>query len=77
MKYNYQIRRISKLTGKMNTMVISLTPKEFKEVLAWQRGTDTRVIQAILPYHTPEEREFLISGLSLEEQNEMFGTRDI
>ena len=71
-RQEYQIRKLSKLTGKMNIMAIWLTPAEFKRVLAWNRGKGPD-IQDVLPTHTPAEREFLRSGLSLEEQKEMLG----
>ena len=72
MKQEYQIRKMSKLTGKMNIMAIWLTSEEFKQVLAWNRGKGPN-IQDVLPTLTPEEREFLMSGLSVEEQKEMPG----
>ena len=71
-RQEYQIRKMSKLTGKMNTMAIWLTPEEFKQVLASNRGKGPN-IPDVLPTHTTEERQFLMSGLSVDEQMEMLG----
>jgi hypothetical protein len=71
----YLIRRISPMSGKMNEMEIMLTSSQFKAILAWQRGEGPN-IQEVLPYHTAEVREFIITGLSVEEQSQVFGEED-
>lgn len=64
------------LSGKMNTMTITLTREQFRAVMEWQRNREAK-IQEILPDHTSEEREFLLSGLSIEEQRSFFDTEQL
>lgn len=68
----YLIRRISQVSGKMNEMEMMLTPDQFKAILAWNKG-EGPVIQVALSFLNAEEREFLITGQSREEQNYIFG----
>ena len=68
----FLIRRISALSGRMNEMPIMLTLAEFKQILAWQRGDKRRPIQQIASGCSATEREFLISGMSPDEQEIMF-----
>jgi hypothetical protein len=71
----YLIRRISSVSGKMNEMEIMLTLSQFKAVMAWQRGEGPG-IQYVLPHHSAEVREFLMTGLNVEEQNSVFGEEE-
>ena len=61
------IARTSPFTGKINTMDIDIDPKGFA---LWQSGT---VIQNALPDLTPDEREFLMTGITPEEWEDLFG----
>lgn len=53
--------RVSSLTGKASKMTIRVDPKD---ILKWQEG---EYIQKALWYLTPDEREFIKSGITPEE----------
>lgn len=61
------IARRSPLTGKLNEMDIPVTHAQWT---AWQTGT---LIQVAMPNLTPEQREFLMTGLLPEEWDEAVG----
>ena len=61
----YTIERKSPLTGKVNTMVITMNPSDY---CAWARG---EMIQNALPYLTTDEREFIKTGLIGDEWDAM------
>lgn len=60
------IERESMLSGKKTTMDINVTLDQLKR---WHSG---ELIQNVMPELKPHEREFLISGLTINEQKEMF-----
>jgi hypothetical protein len=62
----YEIERPSPLTGKVNTMVITMEPSDYQ---AWQNG---ELIQNALPYLTADEREFLKTGIYANEWDDLF-----
>jgi len=55
------IERRDPLTGKKNTMEISLTESQRERI---EEGVEC--MQVIIPLHTADEREFLISGIMPE-----------
>lgn len=57
------------VSDKVNEMVIWMTHAQFAEI---SDQTSRRVIQEVLPDASAEEREFLISGMSPQEQHEFF-----
>ena len=57
----------SLFTGKENQMDLDVTNEQLDH---WQGG---ELIQKVFPHLSIEEREFLITGASLEEQAEIFG----
>ena len=61
------VSRACVFTGKLNT--IYLNRKEFEYYL---QNMD-QLIQDLLPFAAPEDREFLISGVSPEGWNQTFG----
>jgi hypothetical protein len=61
-----KISKPSPLTGAIRHMEIDITENQIK---AWQSGT---MIQEAMPNISDDEREFLLSGLTPEEWNEMF-----
>ncbi len=65
---SYTIERKSPLTGKINTMEITMNPSDY---LAWENGM---MIQNALPYLTANEREFIKTGLVDEEWDMMTST---
>ena len=62
---SYTIERKSPLTGKINTMEITMNPSDY---LAWENGM---MIQNALPYLTANEREFIKTGMVDDEWDEM------
>ena len=61
------IRRISGFTGKTHTMDIPVTVDQLK---AWEDG---ELIQNIMPNLTPDQREFIMTGVTPEEWENVFG----
>jgi hypothetical protein len=62
-----EITKKSTLTGKIHTMNLNVTQEQLDR---WQRGT---LIQTAIPQLRPDEREFLISGITPKEWEETFG----
>ena len=51
------IERIHPFTGKLNAMELPVTKEQF------QRWRDGELIQNAMPNLTPDEREFIMTGL--------------
>lgn len=66
-----KITKQSRATGVTHTREIPITKLEYEQWL----GTNT-LIQVAFPLLTPDEREFLISGVTPEEWDELFGEDD-
>lgn len=64
------ISKTSPLTGCINAMEIAV---DAIELLAYLDGFDPRPIQAVFPQLTPEEREFILTGVTTEEWNACLG----
>ena len=62
------IERESKLTGKIHTMEIPITPQEFS--LLGERNRPN--IQDLFPNLSADEREFLLTGITPEEWESVF-----
>ena len=62
-----KITKKSQLTGKVHTQDLNVTQEQIDR---WQRGT---LIQTAIPQLRPDEREFLISGITPKEWEETFG----
>ena len=60
----------SALSGKENSMELDITPAQLKD---WQSGT---LIQRAMPNLTANEREFLMTGITREEWDELFPDED-
>ena len=56
----------SVLTGKTHTLEINVT---LQELAAWKAGA---LIQDAMPFLSPEEREFVMTGITPEEWNAHF-----
>ncbi len=67
MKRNYNFIRKSPFSGIINTMPIVL---DFDDYEAWMNGA---LIQNVLGYLLPDEREFLMTGITPAEWEETFG----
>lgn len=61
------IQRKSQVSGKVNTMDLDITPEQIGR---WESG---ELIQHVMPNLTPDEREFLITGITSEEWKRIFG----
>lgn len=64
------ITRISPLSGKVNTLDIPATLEQFA---AYEAGA---LIQDAFPNLTPDEREFIKTGITPEEWDAAFGGLD-
>ena len=73
MRKERQIERTSLWTGKHNVMTIQMTDAEYESVTWALRNGFYRDIQSILPNNTPEEREFILSGVTPIERKREFG----
>lgn len=60
------IIRKSPITGKINEMDIDVTEEEMDK---WRSGV---VIQRAMPNLTPDEREFILTGCTSEDWDNMF-----
>jgi hypothetical protein len=61
------IVRQSPLTRKINAMDLDITPRQ---LFAWKSGT---LAQDAFPNLSPDEREFVISGLTADDWNALYG----
>ena len=59
--------RLSPISGKINVMDLDVTKDQF---VAWEKGA---LIQDAFPNLTPDEREFIKTGITPDEWDAMFG----
>lgn len=67
------IERRSAFTGKMNSVDLDITPEQY---MSWIRAGDNdpnRFVQNAFPNLTDIEREFLLTGVTQEEWDNVFG----
>ena len=64
-----QITMKSGFSGKTNTLEIDVTHKQLED---WRAGKG--LIQDVMPNLTPDEREFLMTGATANEWDEMIGS---
>jgi|11_taG_2_1085331.scaffolds.fasta_scaffold03819_6 hypothetical protein len=62
-----KLTRTSPLSGKKNTLDIDVTRGQITD---WEKGS---LIQDAMPNLTPDEMEFIKTGITSEERNELFG----
>lgn len=55
---------------------VDLTPAQYGRYLDWLSGTDSRLIQNILPDLSNSQREVLMSGIDQETWDEMMGEEE-
>lgn len=65
------IERTSELSGVTRTMEIDVCPQQIKE---WEEGS---LIQDVMPNLTPDEREFIMTGITSEEWDKSVSTQDV
>ena len=61
------VTRLSPISGKKNTMQLDITGQE---LINWEKGG---LIQDTFPHLTPEEREFIKTGITPDEWDKLFG----
>ena len=64
------ITRTSGFSGKVNTMEIPVTQEQID---SWKNG---ELIQRAMPNLTPDQREFIMTGITPEEWDEMLGPEE-
>jgi hypothetical protein len=65
-----KITRKSPFSGEVNTMEIDCT---IAQLTLWEYGT---LIQNAMPNLTPDEREFIMTGITPSEWDEAYGEDD-
>jgi hypothetical protein len=68
-----KIARTNGITGTTSTMEIDITPEQMEEWVTNKQTPGGRLIQDIMPNISPGEREFLITGITPEQWDNMFG----
>ena len=66
-----RITRTSPVTGVIHSQEIDVTDSQIEE---WESGKD--LIQNIMPHLTPDEREFIMTGITADEWEDTFGNYD-
>ena len=61
------ITRKSLISGNINTMSLPITEEQYT---AWEQGT---LVQDAMPHLSPDEREFIMTGITPEEWADNFG----
>ena len=61
------ITRKSLISGNINSMALPITEEQYN---AWEQGT---LVQVAMPHLSPDEREFVMTGITPEEWTETFG----
>lgn len=64
-----KITRTSILSGRTSTREIPVTQEQLD---AWQRNRGTVLIQDAFPDLSPDDREFILTGITPEEWDEAF-----
>ena len=65
------IEKKSPITNEWNSMEMDITDEQFERIL--NRYETKELLQNIVPDLSKEEREFIISGYTIEEQKTLFG----
>lgn len=64
------VSRVHPLTGRARTFDLNVTPDQLSR---WENG---ELVQAAFPDLTADEREFIMTGLTGEEFNELFSEEE-
>jgi hypothetical protein len=65
------VTRKSKISGQEHTLDFDITSEQLFRV-----NTGAELIQNIVPHLSPSDREFLITGITSEEWDKLFGDID-
>ena len=66
------VTRISQFTGKKHTLDLDISQEQVSEL----QSPNRRNIQAICPNLSPGDREFLMTGVTPDEWEQVFGTEE-
>jgi hypothetical protein len=67
-----KVTKTSIISGTTRTIELPITQDQLER---WQRGED--LIQNIMPDLTPEQREFVMTGVTSEEWDDTFKDEDV
>ena len=67
-----QITNISQISGKETTLELDITEEQLERF--YNRRGNGEYVQTIFPNLTPAEREFILTGVSPKEWEEIFGS---
>lgn len=78
-KISETVTRVSRKSLATTKWVHMEIPVSIDRLEAWEEGVDKRVVQDAFPELTPDQREFLLTGISPEEWDTLFqeGDEDI
>lgn len=62
-----QVTKQSRISGKISTMELDITSEQLDRI-----NLKIELIQNIVPHLSSDEREFLITGITPDEWNELF-----
>ena len=65
-----KLTRTSPVSGKKNTLDLDVTREQITD---WEKGS---LIQDAMPNLTPDEREFIKTGITSEEWSELMGDEE-
>ena len=65
-----KVKRISPFSGITHTMDLDVT---VNQLISWEKG---ELIHNVFPHLTPDEREFIKTGITPEEWDKYFGDLD-
>lgn len=71
-----KITRTSDLTGTTHTMELPVTQVELDRCWKFNAKREGEHIQDVFPHLRPDQREFLISGVTAEEWEQAFPPED-
>lgn len=66
----HPVMRRSELTGKLHTMNLPVTAQEAQD---WQQDPNAPHVQDAFPNLTADEREFILTGITPDEWDELVG----
>lgn len=67
------VTRVSPLTGRETTLFLSITPAQWA---SWHANGGPLKVQEAFPSLTADEREFLMTGLTMQDWEAMYGEDD-
>lgn len=71
-----KITKVSRATGIEHTMDLPITQAELDRCWSENPNRQGEHVQDVFPYLSPDQREFLISGTTAQEWEELFGSGD-